>query len=35
MVKDHRTGYEMGDAARVLDGDLDGFVREFLVKTAV
>jgi peptide chain release factor 2 len=31
MVKDHRTGYEMGDVARVLDGDLDGFVRAFLL----
>jgi peptide chain release factor 2 len=29
-VKDHRTGFEMGDAGRVLDGDLDGFVREYL-----
>ena len=27
MVKDHRTDHEMGDAQRVLDGDLDGFVR--------
>jgi peptide chain release factor 2 len=27
MVKDHRTDFEMGDANRVLDGDLDGFVR--------
>jgi peptide chain release factor 2 len=34
MVKDHRTGYEMGDANRVLDGDLDGFVHEYLVKNA-
>ena len=24
MVKDHRTGYEMGDVQRVLDGDLEG-----------
>jgi peptide chain release factor 2 len=30
MVKDHRTGYEMGDATRVLDGDLDGFARAYL-----
>jgi peptide chain release factor 2 len=30
MVKDHRTGFEMGDVARVLDGDLDGFARAFL-----
>jgi peptide chain release factor 2 len=29
-VKDHRTGFEMGDANRVLAGDLDGFVREYL-----
>ena len=34
MVKDHRTGYEMGDANRVLDGDLDGFVHAYLVKSA-
>jgi peptide chain release factor 2 len=34
MVKDHRTGYEMGDANRVLDGDLDGFVRAYLLKAA-
>jgi peptide chain release factor 2 len=33
-VKDHRTGYEVGDAARVLDGDLDGFVREYLNRSA-
>jgi peptide chain release factor 2 len=33
-VKDHRTGYEMGDAQRVLDGDLDGFVREYLNQAA-
>ena len=34
MVKDHRTDYEMGDATRVLDGDLDGFVRAYLLKVA-
>jgi peptide chain release factor 2 len=34
MVKDHRTNYEMGDANRVLDGDLDGFARAFLLKQA-
>ncbi len=27
MVKDHRTGVEAGDAQRILDGDLDAFVR--------
>jgi peptide chain release factor 2 len=34
MVKDHRTDHEMGDANRVLDGDLDGFVRAYLLKAA-
>jgi peptide chain release factor 2 len=33
-VKDHRTGFEMGDANRVLDGDIDGFVREYLLQSA-
>jgi peptide chain release factor 2 len=33
-VKDHRTGHEVGDVNRVLDGDLDGFVREYLLKSA-
>ena len=32
MVKDHRTNFEMGDAQRVLDGDLDGFVRAELLR---
>ena len=31
LVKDHRTGHEMGDVQRVLDGDLDGFVRAYLL----
>jgi peptide chain release factor 2 len=34
MVKDHRTDHEMGDTARVLDGDLDGFARAYLLKAA-
>jgi peptide chain release factor 2 len=34
MVKDHRTNFEMGDAQRVLDGDLDGFVRAELLRRA-
>jgi peptide chain release factor 2 len=34
MVKDHRTNHEMGDAQRVLDGDLDGFVRAELLRRA-
>jgi peptide chain release factor 2 len=34
MVKDHRTDYEVGSAERVLDGDLDGFVRAWLEANA-
>ena len=34
MVKDHRTSYEMGDVQRALDGDLDDFVRAFLLSNA-
>ena len=34
MVKDHRTGHEVGDVARVLDGDLDGFARAYLHQVA-
>jgi peptide chain release factor 2 len=34
MVKDHRTNEEMGDIQRALDGDLDGFVRAYLLKSA-
>ena len=30
MVKDHRTGTEVGDADRVLDGDLDPFIEAWL-----
>ncbi|HEY2637417.1 MAG TPA: peptide chain release factor 2, partial [Solirubrobacteraceae bacterium] len=34
MVKDHRTDVEVGDANRVLDGDLDAFVRPYLLRRA-
>jgi peptide chain release factor 2 len=34
MVKDHRTGHEVGDVARVLDGDLDAFARAYLHQAA-
>jgi peptide chain release factor 2 len=34
MVKDHRTGEEVGDVQRVLDGDLDRFVRAYLLSHA-
>jgi peptide chain release factor 2 len=33
-VKDHRTGHESGDTERVLNGDIDDFVRDYLLKTA-
>jgi peptide chain release factor 2 len=33
LAKDHRTGHEMGDVQRALDGDLDGFVRAYLLGT--
>ena len=34
LVKDTRTGHEMGDVERVLDGDLDDFVRAYLLAAA-
>src|SRR6478752_683066 len=34
LVKDHRTEYEVGNAQGVLDGDLDGFIRAYLLQTA-
>ena len=30
MVKDHRTGFEVGNAQGVLDGKLDGFIEAYL-----
>ncbi len=32
LVKDHRTGVEVGDVEAVLDGDLDKFIRGFLLR---
>jgi peptide chain release factor 2 len=34
LVKDLRTGYEVGNAQSVLDGNLDGFIREYLLAKA-
>ena len=34
MVKDHRTDFEAGNAQGVLDGNLDGFVRAYLLAKA-
>ena len=33
MVKDHRTNHEVGNVQGVLDGDLDGFIEEYLRQT--
>jgi peptide chain release factor 2 len=30
MIKDHRTGYEVGNTQAVLDGELDGFIEAYL-----
>ena len=34
LVKDHRTKEEVGDVNRVLDGDIDGFIKVYLMKKA-
>jgi peptide chain release factor 2 len=34
MVKDHRTGVEVGDVGAVMDGDIDGFVEAYLHQAA-
>src|SRR5947207_9955221 len=34
MVKDLRTGHEVGDVQRILDGDLDEFVEAYLTQQA-
>lgn len=34
MVKDHRTNVEVGDTGRVMDGDLDIFINEYLQSKA-
>lgn len=33
MVKDHRTGYETGNVQAVMDGDIEGFILEYLKKS--
>lgn len=33
LVKDHRTGYETGNIQAVMDGDLDGFIVEYLKRS--
>jgi peptide chain release factor 2 len=34
MAKDHRTREEVGDVNRVLDGDIDGFIKSYLMQKA-
>jgi peptide chain release factor 2 len=34
MIKDHRTRYQVGDVQRVLDGDLDEFIKTYLMQKA-
>lgn len=31
MIKDHRTNMEVGNAEKVLDGDIDGFIEAYLI----
>jgi len=31
MIKDHRTKLERGDIQKVLDGDIDPFIRAYLL----
>jgi peptide chain release factor 2 len=35
LVKDHRTKFQTGDVNRVLDGDLDEFIKAYLMKRAL
>ena len=35
MVKDHRTNYETGNVQAVMDGDLDGFINEYLKLSSI
>ena len=35
MVKDHRTKYQVSDVNRVLDGDIDEFIKTYLMRRAL
>ena len=35
LVKDHRTKHEVGNVTRILDGDLDEFIKAYLFKKAI
>ena len=34
LVKDHRTNFERGNVQAVLDGEIDGFIMEYLRQRA-
>jgi peptide chain release factor 2 len=31
MIKDHRTNFETGNVQPVMDGELDGFIKAYLM----
>ena len=31
LIKDHRTGFETGNVNAVLDGDIDSFIKKYLL----
>ncbi|MGN0789542.1 MAG: peptide chain release factor 2, partial [Christensenellales bacterium] len=33
MVKDHRTGYETSNITAVMDGEIEGFIIDYLKKS--
>ena len=33
LVKDHRTGFEVGNVQAVIDGEIDGFINEYLMQS--
>ncbi len=35
LVKDHRTNLEIGNASKVLDGDIDEFIQAYLMSTTI
>ena len=35
MAKDHRTGYEIGNINSVMDGEIDGFINEYLKQASL
>ena len=35
LVKDHRTGFEVGNINAVMDGDIDGFINEYLKQASL